>query len=494
MSFTKKRKILLTSLILGSAALTIANLTLSASCENKKEKAKLENYAKTLTLIPTKGTVLKKNENITTPEFLQKLKTWTIANSEGVDPSIKVDIKECSGQQSKDKKVYYLVLVELTLNKTKKQEYIWVEVTKFLEGNNNNNGGGGGNNGGGGGITPEPTGDTYNLKLAHWNVCQFSEGSFSERKPKGEAIASIIYHNKFDICGLTEVDGDGTSPQKLADLLNEIEQKNNTNNNWKSITSDRYGVANAGQGAQADYGAAFVYKSNLVDTIAFKDGSVGKFYDNSTYETHFGGDWTKYSRAPYGVRFQSKFSNIKNDFTFVVCHFDGPGVKAGEVKAGNGGSGEYNDAWNLQHALDWFNKEADDDDIIFQGDTNIKKKKAGIAFEWLNNRPEYKMLIDDTAENATSLKQTIGKYGEPYDKIIFNSNLRYSNVGFYKIYDFPTDNIFQFATINSHSDWFNYASSNASNPPTSEVRAIYGFVSDHCPTYFDLELNSNDPK
>ncbi|EPL02934.1 hypothetical protein CP02DC14_1574, partial [Chlamydia psittaci 02DC14] len=51
----------------------------------------------------------------------------------------------------------------------------------------------------------------------------------SNRKKKGEAIASVIYKQGIDICGLTELDSSDVAPA-LVKMLNEIETKEKTGN------------------------------------------------------------------------------------------------------------------------------------------------------------------------------------------------------------------------------------------------------------------------
>ncbi|WP_373440383.1 endonuclease/exonuclease/phosphatase family protein [Metamycoplasma equirhinis] len=333
----------------------------------------------------------------------------------------------------------------------------------------------------------------YDLKLAHWNLCQFSEKSFNQNKPKGQAIASIIFAQKYDIVGLTEVDGDGTSPKSLAEYLNDLEKKNNSETRWESIVSSKYPIT-IGSG-QADYGAAFVYKTNMVKIIPFKDGSNWKFYDNSIYEKKWGGIWNKYSRAPFGVRFKSLIKNVENcDFTFTICHFDSPGAKKGEEKvnkSSSGGSAEYNEAWNLQYVMKWFNEQANDDDVVFQGDTNIKKNN--LAFSWTKNVGAKIALGSNDKQDKTSLSRSIGKLSQPYDKIIHYSNLKFSNSKIYNIWNFIKDNFFQYSKIKNINEWFEYCSTHGTTP-SSDVASIYGNVSDHCPISYDLELNSGDTK
>lgn len=339
------------------------------------------------------------------------------------------------------------------------------------------------------------------VRLAHWNVCNFGDGAITENQAKAKAIASVIHNQKYDVVGLTELDGLNVAPH-LADLLNEIERKNHTGNVWKYVNGD-YSQGPGSSPSQApsgDKAASFIYKENIVRPKPFKDGKIGKFYDGTYFENKFGTSGTyasEYKRPPFCVRWESVLNGLKHvDFTFGISHFDGPGVKAeGErgVKVGRKtiGSLEANEAWNIKNMFKWLKDQTDgDDDLIFQGDTNIPKGSADDAFGLNSNE---KMILDESSENYSSLGKSIGKYAQPYDKIIHSSNLNASNGKVYKLWDFPKQDIFQWATIKSLDQWKNWCTEN-SKPYGSKTHALYNYVSDHCPISYDLELDSSDTK
>ena len=344
------------------------------------------------------------------------------------------------------------------------------------------------------------------VRLAHWNVlnAKTKDDTFI---PKYQAIASIIYNQKYDIIGLTELDSMEFS-KKVVDYLNEIERKHHTGNVWKYINGDykeEPGRAHD-QVPSGDRAAAFLYKENIVKPKPFKDGKLSKFYRNKYFENKFGstGQYAnQYERPPFCVRWTSVLNGLKHvDFTFAISHFDGPKVNPnrGEVSANLGkdiGSREANEAWNIRNVFKWLEEETDgDDDLIFEGDTNIPLNKANDTF---GSDYEKYMLLSDSKDNASSLTwKTIG-YSEPYDKIIHKSNLNYSNPNIYRLYDFPEQNIFQWKTISSWNDWIDYYKQYGWNASTKS-RWIYGDnygghgISDHCPVSYDLELDSSDTK
>lgn len=358
------------------------------------------------------------------------------------------------------------------------------------------------------GPAPEPNpspdgGYKYKIRLAHWNVCNYGDTGFKQNTAKGQAIASIIYNQKYDVCGLTELDSVNV-PHRLADLLNEIERKKGTNNVWKAIVGD-YKNESGEAGAQAgsgDRAAAYLYKSNIVKPVAFKNGAIGQFYKNKYFENKFGTSGSlgsEYKRPPYVVKFQSLVKNVENaNFTFAISHFDGPGTKAaGEGASGLGagvGSCEANEAWNIKNVFKWMSEEAEDDDLVFQGDTNIPLNKARGAFG--DDVEDKWSLLKDTSENASSLRTTEGNYAQPYDKILHYSNLKASNAKVYKLWNFVNENIFHWATINSLSEWYQYTKTVNTKTANSAARSLYGGggVSDHCPVSYDLELDSKDPR
>lgn len=339
------------------------------------------------------------------------------------------------------------------------------------------------------------------VRLAHWNVCNFSDKAITENQAKAKAIASVIYNQKYDVVGLTELDGLNVAPH-LVDLLNEIERKNHTGNVWRYVNGDYLEESGRAhdQVKKGDRAASFLYKENIVKPKPFKDGKIGKFYRNKYFENKFGstGQYAnQYERPPFCVRWESVLNGLKHvDFTYAISHFDGPGKPAtdrGEINTGKGsiGSREANEAWNIKNVFKWLKEETDgDDDLIFEGDTNIKKNWEKEMFGLTSNE---KMILDESYENYSSLGKSIGNYAQPYDKIIHSSNLNGSNGKVYKLWNFPNQNIFQWATINSLDEWKNWCTENSKHyPPTTH--ALYNYVSDHCPISYDLELDSSDTK
>ena len=330
------------------------------------------------------------------------------------------------------------------------------------------------------------------LKLAHWNVCNFGAAALpngSNRKKKGEAIASVIYKQGIDICGLTELDSSDVAPA-LVKMLNEIETKEKTGNVWNYVTGDysRSMGISISQAAHGDSNADYLYKSNLVRPVVTK-GKEGLFYDSKNFENKFGGNRNEYTRTPFCVKFELLNNVITNkDFVFGISHFDGPGVKSGEVSAkvgGGVGSFEANEAYNIPNVFKWMEKTFNDNDFVFQGDTNIPNGKWSSVFSPKNGEQS---LLADNDENASSLKKTQFEYAQPYDKIVLKSSLNYSNAGIYKLWDFVKDNTYYWEKINNYNDWFNYCS-NYGDVPASNG-AVYGYISDHCPIFFDLHFEN----
>ena len=339
------------------------------------------------------------------------------------------------------------------------------------------------------------------VRLAHWNVCNFSDKAITENQAKAKAIASVIYNQKYDVVGLTELDGLNVAPH-LVDLLNEIERKNHTGNVWRYVNGDYLEESGRAhdQVKKGDRAASFLYKENIVKPKPFKDGKIGKFYRNKYFENKFGstGQYAnQYERPPFCVRWESVLNGLKHvDFTYAISHFDGPGKPAtdrGEINTGKGsiGSREANEAWNIKNVFKWLKEETDgDDDLIFEGDTNIKKNWEKEMFGLTSNE---KMILDESYENYSSLGKSIGNYAQPYDKIIHSSNLNGSNGKVYKLWNFPNQNIFQWATINSLDEWKNWCTENSKHY-SPITHALYDYVSDHCPVSYDLELDSSDTK
>ncbi|QBF34349.1 hypothetical protein EG856_00135 [Mycoplasmopsis phocirhinis] len=331
------------------------------------------------------------------------------------------------------------------------------------------------------------------LRLASWNVLNFGQSTVQNFKPKAEAISSIIYTQGYDVIGITELDSE-LAIQKVVELLKQIDTKHSANNDWKYIISDEYPIAK-GHKSQADKYAAFIYKNSIVSPVLLQNNQYYALYDNSNFEPKFGGSLLGYSRPPFSVKFQVNLLDYKNNnFTYLLSHFDGPGVQNGEIKVkGKNGSGEFNEAWNIKNVFEWAKTiNNGDDDLIFQGDTNIELSNQNKAFEWVNNY-DAKLVFSDSEHFATSLKKSYAQYSQPYDKIIHSSNLQYTNEKIYHLYDFVNDpTVFQFANISSLEQWIEYCNHHSNKKYANETGYIYYGVSDHSPISYDLILDAND--
>ncbi|WP_051622806.1 endonuclease/exonuclease/phosphatase family protein [Mycoplasmopsis primatum] len=345
---------------------------------------------------------------------------------------------------------------------------------------------------------PEPGHAGKELKLGFWNVANYGSKAYY----KTQAIASIIYKQQFDLIGLAEIDSDQNSNYSHIDdvikLLNEQEQSVSSFNKWKYIISDKYQPAKGYQG-QADSYIGMLYKENMIEPVAFEDGKVGKFYDNSTYVTPYGGHISNYNRPPYGVKFKFKNNNItNNDFTYMIAHFDGPGVKRDDVNeikyANKNGSSEMNEAASLEKVFEWFDeKDGDNKDLIFAGDTNINENNHNEAFKWVyNSNKKYINIFEPKAENNSSLRHEIGQYANSYDKIIHSGDIAYKNPYIYKLYEFVNDNSFLYSNIDSLEAWKEYIETKYNNNQEKYkklFRYIYNGISDHCPVGYTLAFS-----
>ncbi|WP_029608547.1 MnuA family membrane nuclease [Mycoplasma simbae] len=333
------------------------------------------------------------------------------------------------------------------------------------------------------------------VRLASWNVLNFSSKLFNESLPKAQAIVSIIYTQGYDVVGLTEVEDTGVA-ERLAQMLNELEKANKTNNVWKAISSPQY-VPQGPYISVSEKHASFIYKQNIVAPMVLSDGKAGRLYDNSGYENRFGGAANVYQKAPFAVRFKVNIPGYQRvNFTYMVAHFDGPGVgkNSGEVSYNGGGSHEYNEAWNIKNVFQWAKRiTGGDDDLIFQGDTNIKVGKQSAAFGWATEYGAVLPLADNKANSTSLSKKTIGAYSQPYDKIVHKSNMNFENAKIYKLYDFVTDpSIFQYAKISSYEQWAAYHNQHSTKARSKEYNYVYDGVSDHSPISYDLILDPND--
>ncbi|TDU98102.1 MnuA family membrane nuclease [Metamycoplasma hyosynoviae] len=353
--------------------------------------------------------------------------------------------------------------------------------------------------GGGSGST-----SATSLKLAHWNVCNFGEKALpngEKPKAKAHAIASIIHNQQYDIVGLTELDSIEVSPI-IVELLNELENKKGTGNSWSYVTGDYHDSMGQSitQIPHGDRAADYIYKNNKVAPVE-TNGKLGHFYDGTGFVNHFNSDLNEYARTPFCVKWELLNQSLSNkDFVFAISHFDGPGrakkknkltgkYEYIEPSANIGhsvGAREANEAWNIPNVFKWMETKFNDNDVVFEGDTNIPAGAASQAFGSLTTE---KMLLDEGSENYSSLQTTEGGYSNPYDKIILKSNLEYSTPGVYKLWDFVNQDIFGWQSgITSYKKWKDYCNHYYSGSVTESFGAVYNYISDHCPIHFTLNF------
>ncbi|TKA59545.1 hypothetical protein MBOVa_1190 [Mycoplasmopsis bovis 8790] len=345
----------------------------------------------------------------------------------------------------------------------------------------------------GGSNASEHSGNFKNINIGFWNVLNYSNTSLSQAYFKTQALASVIFNQKYDLVGLVELKGsNNTHLDELIKLLNEQNKKISSHDRWAYRVSDKY-ISNPSYKKHGDGEfAGFLYKTNKLEPIKFKDGSIGKIYkyDNPEFkETPFGGGVTHYSRPPYAMKFKILDNSLKNnDFTYIIDHFDSPGKKnsTAEVSVKGAGSSELNEAHNLQYVFDYFNEiDGENDDLFFAGDTNIKAQNHSEAFGWIDKNNAYKNVFEPNNENNTSLSIAINKYANSYDKIIHHSMLKYINPKIFKLYEFVNDG-FLYKNINSLNDWVQYVRDSSSKAYGSNSGYIRSGISDHSPVGYTV--------
>ncbi|SBO45011.1 putative protein MPN_491 [Mycoplasmopsis agalactiae] len=344
-----------------------------------------------------------------------------------------------------------------------------------------------------GGLNSANSGAFKDINIWLWNVLNYSPSSLSSAYFKTQALASVIAQQHYDLVGLVELKGSNTTHlDELIKLLNEQNKKISSLDRWAYRVSDKY-LSNPSykKSGESEF-AGFLYKTNKLEPIQFNDGSIGKIYkkDNPEFkETPFGGNVKHYLRPPYGMKFKILNNKLKNnDFTYIIGHFDSPGVKKSttEVASRGAGSSELNEAHNLQYVFDYFNDlDGENEDLFFAGDTNIKASNHNDAFSWIAKNAIYKNVFEPTSENNTSLSTSFNKYANSYDKIIHRSKLKYSNPKIFKLYDF-VNNIFLYKNINSLTDWINYVKSSSRKTYRSDYGYIRSGISDHSPVGYTV--------
>ncbi|MDF9627948.1 endonuclease/exonuclease/phosphatase family protein [Mesomycoplasma ovipneumoniae] len=314
------------------------------------------------------------------------------------------------------------------------------------------------------------------IRLGFWNVLNYSNKISKSKKAnsaKTYALANVINATGSDVVGLAEIEvsGDGT------DIVKELE-KLNPSAGWKEITTNKYGK----EGQQEKY--TFLYKSSLLETINFEPNSNPYLIQEGTKLT--------WGRPVAAVKFQTK-TNIKNDFTLAIGHFDAPGNKSKSRKEKNDseapgqGEQEANEARDLANVLAQIDeKDGPNNEIIFMGDTNIRSENTEKLFE--STLKSYRLLLDK--DEKTSLSSEFGKYANSYDKIFYKGDLKTKNARKYDLFSIFEKNIANLEKYDQMRKQDNRPPKKKYGGPkdVDRIKAI----SDHTMVYFDLELNESD--
>ncbi|WP_051675995.1 endonuclease/exonuclease/phosphatase family protein [Ureaplasma canigenitalium] len=364
------------------------------------------------------------------------------------------------------------------------------------------------------------------IRLGHWNILNQGGDDYL----KNEAIAKIILYSGVDVIGLTELNATPKTfnnekrYQAIESIVNVI-RKYDKKNLWTyTISKDLFGSNYETQKERV----GFIYKKNVVEVkenfITYEVQGSGrdqlfKQEFNPTNDRSF----ISYSRPPSGVTFITP--DKRKDFTFVLSHLDSPGEKKGsETRAHDylvkskymgiktaQGSKELNEAFQLNNVMSFFDDlDGKNDDLIFMGDTNIKKGNESIAFRPLLLDGYISLLKDSDDKNRTSLSRSFNQYSQPYDKMFLKTDGKYLNPKKIDIWSL----LFNEDVISK--DWrletlkFYYTGkgkkihslnelTNINQQWHQKTKNLYeyytkvmGKISDHTMTYFDLELKEND--
>ncbi|EXU60903.1 endonuclease/exonuclease/phosphatase family protein [Mesomycoplasma ovipneumoniae] len=322
--------------------------------------------------------------------------------------------------------------------------------------------------------------NNQSIRLGFWNVKDYTNKINSKKQTntaKTFAIANVINSSGSDVVGLAEITttGDGV------DIVKELEKLNPTAG-WKQMTTSKYGKTNH----EEKY--TFLYKSSLLEMINFEENSNPYLIQDSKKLT-----WT---RPVAAVKFQTK-TNIKNDFTLVIGHFDtaGPYKKSKKnrkeepdseaPKQGQQEAGEARDLANVLNEID--KKDGLNNEIIFMGDTNILAENTEKLFE--STLKSYRLLLDKN-EKTTLSSKNFGEYANSYDKIFYKGNLNTKNAQKYDLYSIFEKNIVNVEEYDKMRNQDKRETKYKSGYP-KDIKRITG-ISNHTMVYFDLELSESD--
>ncbi|WP_179850667.1 endonuclease/exonuclease/phosphatase family protein [Mesomycoplasma ovipneumoniae] len=322
--------------------------------------------------------------------------------------------------------------------------------------------------------------NSKSIRVGFWNILRYTN-KISKKQAntaKTYALAKVINSSGSDVVGLAEITttGDGT------DIVKELE-KLNPSAGWKQITTNKYGKENQ----QEKY--TFLYKSSLLETINFEPNS-------NPYLIQEGIKLQKWARPVAAVKFQTK-TNIKNDFTLAIGHFDAPGTYKGtnrnrkenaDPEAPGQGDQEANEARDLANVLAKIDeKDGLNNEIIFMGDTNILTKNTEKLFK--STLESYQLLLHKDEKTTLSSKK-FGEYANSYDKIFYKGDLKTKNAQKYDLYSIFENNTVNLEEYDQMRKQDNRPTKDKTGDPKNMER-IKG-ISDHTMIYFDLELSESD--
>ncbi|MDW2924417.1 endonuclease/exonuclease/phosphatase family protein [Mesomycoplasma ovipneumoniae] len=330
--------------------------------------------------------------------------------------------------------------------------------------------------------TPEPeknpqNGNIQSIRVGFWNVLNYTNKSKNPNTAKTYALANVINSSGSDVVGLAEITttGDGT------DIVKDLE-KLNPSAGWKQITTNKYGK----ESQQEKY--TFLYKSSLLETINFEGNSNPYLIQNGTNLT--------WARPVAAVKFKTK-TNIKNDFTLAISHFDPPGPYKGnnrsrkenaDSEARNQGEQEANEARDLVNVLSKIDeKDGPNNEIIFMGDTNVRGENTEKLFK--STLKSYQSLLNKD-EKTTLSSSGFGKYANSYDKIFYKGDLKTKNAQKYDLYSVFEKKIVDLEKYDQMRKQDKRDTKYKPGDP-KDIKRITG-ISDHTMVYFDLELSESD--
>ncbi|MDW2892849.1 endonuclease/exonuclease/phosphatase family protein [Mesomycoplasma ovipneumoniae] len=318
--------------------------------------------------------------------------------------------------------------------------------------------------------------NNQSIRVGFWNILNYTNKSRNNpNTAKTYALATVINSSGSDVVGLAEItaSGDGT------DIIKELE-KLNPSAGWKEITTGKYGKENQ----QEKY--TFLYKSSLLETINFEPNS-------NPYLIQEGIKLQKWARPVAAVKFKTK-TNIKNDFTLAIGHFDAPGNKSksrnekADSEARDQGEQEANEARDLSNVLAQIDeKDGPNNEIIFMGDTNIYGKNTEKLFK--STLESYQLLLNKDEKTTLSSKK-FGEYASSFDKIFYKGDLETRNAQKYDLFPIFEKNIVDLEKYDQMRKQDKRSMNYKSGDP-KDVNRIRG-ISDHTMVYFDLELNESD--